>query len=288
MKYIDADKLKKYIEYNRNCVCDGLDCEDMDECQRYAVEYIDDILSFIASLQQEPRFPQYDNIVEKIFGAGNLEGWEFREAEMLVALAKEELLKSLQQKQLVNKDLGTLITCDIIEMTVKKAIDKPQDKEKEEELMTRKINYLRLLEENCVQQEQPEVDLEKELNEWMKYGPHTCYPWCTIPDAIEITAEHFYELGQRTKYQQDREEFAKLKAKEWMDGFDEGLSAGKDKLPEIELDKFTEKIKTFQERYKHPEIVSIKGAMAFMARLFYQYPNVARQWYDNLPKTTMD
>lgn len=44
-------------------------------------------------------------------------------------------------------------------------------------------------------QEQPEVDLEKELEEWMKIGPHTSFPWCTIPDAIKITAEHFYELG---------------------------------------------------------------------------------------------
>ena len=58
--------------------------------------------------------------------------------------------------------------------------------------------------------------------------------------------------------------------------------------PEVDLEKFTEKIKTFQGRYKHPEIVSIKGAMAFMARMFYQYPNVARQWYDNLSKATMD
>ena len=58
--------------------------------------------------------------------------------------------------------------------------------------------------------------------------------------------------------------------------------------PEVDLEKFTEKIKTFQGRYKHPEIVSIKGAMAFMARLFYQYPNVARLWYEQLPKATMD
>ena len=58
--------------------------------------------------------------------------------------------------------------------------------------------------------------------------------------------------------------------------------------PEVDLEKFTEKIKTFQGRYKHPEIVSIKGAMAFMARMFYQYPNVARQWYEQLPKATMD
>ena len=40
-----------------------------------------------------------------------------------------------------------------------------------------------------------EVNLEEELDEWMKYGPHTNYPWCTIPDAIKMTAEHFFELG---------------------------------------------------------------------------------------------
>lgn len=58
--------------------------------------------------------------------------------------------------------------------------------------------------------------------------------------------------------------------------------------PEVELEKFTEKIKTFQGRYKHPVSTSIKGAMAFMARMFYQYPNIARQWYESLPKATMD
>lgn len=40
-----------------------------------------------------------------------------------------------------------------------------------------------------------EVDLEKEIEDWVKTGPHTSYPWCTIPDAIRITAEHFFELG---------------------------------------------------------------------------------------------
>lgn len=44
-----------------------------------------------------------------------------------------------------------------------------------------------------------EVNLEKELDEWMRYGPHTSYPWCTIPDAVKITAEHFYELGLKAK-----------------------------------------------------------------------------------------
>jgi len=57
---------------------------------------------------------------------------------------------------------------------------------------------------------------------------------------------------------------------------------------EMDLEKFTEKIKTFQERYEHSVIIPIKGAMAFMARMFCQYPNVAREWYESLPKATMD
>jgi len=45
-----------------------------------------------------------------------------------------------------------------------------------------------------------EVELEKEIENWVKTGPHTSYPWCTIPDAIRITAEHFYELGQNENF----------------------------------------------------------------------------------------
>ena len=81
--------------------------------------------------------------------------------------------------------------------------------------------------------------------------------------------------------------------------FDDGYFTGIDAISQVidsfqqeqsdvDLEKFTDKIKTFQGRYKYPEIVSIKGAMAFMARMFYQYPNIAREWYDNLPKVTMD
>ena len=44
-----------------------------------------------------------------------------------------------------------------------------------------------------------DVNLDKEIDEWMKYGPHTSYPWCTIPDAIKITAEHFFELGLKAQ-----------------------------------------------------------------------------------------
>lgn len=47
-----------------------------------------------------------------------------------------------------------------------------------------------------------EVDLEKEIEDWVKTGPHTSCPWCTIPDAIRITAEYFFELGLWIKCKQ--------------------------------------------------------------------------------------
>ena len=58
--------------------------------------------------------------------------------------------------------------------------------------------------------------------------------------------------------------------------------------PEVDLEKFTEKMNAWKARYNYPDNIPIKAAMAFTARMFYQYPNVARQWYDSLPKVTMD
>lgn len=58
--------------------------------------------------------------------------------------------------------------------------------------------------------------------------------------------------------------------------------------PEISLEKFTEKLDDWKARYNYPDNISIKATMAFTARMFYQYPNAARQWYDSLPKATMD
>ena len=63
------------------------------------------LLSFLDTLEVKesklpnPRFPHLNNIVDKVFGAGNLESWEYKEAEQLVLLAKEELLKDLEVKE---------------------------------------------------------------------------------------------------------------------------------------------------------------------------------------------
>ena len=109
-----------------------------------------------------------------------------------------------------------------------------------------------------LQQEQPEVDLVAELKHHLSTTPKEqlekewkeLEPWGNIGPTVQ----------------------------EFLYG----------KQPEVELEKFTEKIKTFQSRYTYPECMSAKGAMMFIARMFYQYPNVARQWYEQLPKATMD
>lgn len=63
------------------------------------------LLSFLDTLEVKeiklpsPRFPHLNNIVDKVFGTGNLESLEYEEAEQLVLLAKEELLKDLEVKE---------------------------------------------------------------------------------------------------------------------------------------------------------------------------------------------
>ena len=119
---------------------------------------------------------------------------------------------------------------------------------------------------DSLQREQPEVDLDKEIDkEWAKCEP---IDEGMGLESATIVNEQFNSIARR---------FIQI-----------GLNARKEELPEIELNKFTERVKTFQGRYKYPEILSIKGAMAFMARMFYQYPSVARQWYDRLPKSIID
>ena len=80
-------------------------------------------------------------------------------------------------------------------------------------------------------------------------------------------------------------------AKARIDEANETLSVIDALTPEyksLDLDDFTEKMNAWKARYNYPDNISIKATMAFTARMFYQYPNIARMWYDNLPKATMD
>ena len=66
---------------------------------------------------------------------------------------------------------------------------------------------------------------ESEMVEWMEYGPHTNYPWCGIPDAIKITAEHFFALGKQAGAEWIAGQFRKIEG-ELVDWY--STSDGKD------------------------------------------------------------
>lgn len=101
-------------------------------------------------------------------------------------------------------------------------------------------------------------------------------------DALKIEIKHHIELmeNEPTRYARARTDEA-----------NEVLSVIDALTPEyksIDLDEFTEKMNAWKARYNHPDNIPIKATMAFTARMFYMYPDVARQWYDNLPKVTQD
>ena len=139
MKLIDSEKLKKYVENKREVVCDGLDWEDMDDSQRYAVEYLDDILAHIESLQQE-RSDKYETALKKA----------------------REWMPNVNQS-------GHAILIDIFP-ELGEGLDPRYGGRK---------------------QEQPEVDLEKELHTYICSDEYMN----TRGNGSLLIARHFYEFG---------------------------------------------------------------------------------------------
>lgn len=164
-----------------------------------------------------------DRLKEQIQGLINL-GYDKLQGNLYHVL---NLIDSLQQEPLIHTELCTLIACDIIQSTAKRAIEKPQDKDKEEDLMIKKMEYLNMLEKSFFQQEQPEInipsagsgamgttppkfklevkeqpaseELEEEYQEFCKDNP---FPWSSqyvnreyIDELCLSVARHFYELG---------------------------------------------------------------------------------------------
>lgn len=177
-KYIDADKLiaeiKRQIEETKSMK------PSFDQFWAGQISAFKGAIKIAESLQQEPRFPQYDNIVEKVFGAGNLEGWERDEAEILVALAKEELLKSLQQEQ---PEPPTCKSCGFYENNCPFIRDKfiPYPNR-----VCKDYTY-------SVMKEQPKEDIEKEYAEFVEADP--VYSKLVNGIVGKAIARHFYELG---------------------------------------------------------------------------------------------
>lgn len=84
---------KELVRFVSGYLDAGVSAED------YVKAFSQRLLDFI-SRQSKPkvRFPHEKDIVDKVFGAGNLDGWEYDEAKALVELAKEELLKDIKPK----------------------------------------------------------------------------------------------------------------------------------------------------------------------------------------------
>jgi hypothetical protein len=111
--------------------------------------------------------------------------------------------------------------------------------------------------------------------------------------AKYIDAERFKELLD-AKYEEFTEKAKKIRSSHYQylaDGLDiaeQLIDSLQQEQLDVDLEKFTEKMDAWKARYNYPDNFSIKATMAFTARMFYMYPNVAREWYDSLPKVTLD
>ena len=74
----------------------------------------------------------------------------------------------------------------------------------------------------------PKNNLEKAAEEYAYRGIPDEIKQNVKPIADEIIKQ--FIAGAKWQYQKDRGEFAKLKAKEWSDGYDEGIAKGKEQM----------------------------------------------------------
>lgn len=108
-QYISKDDAAAEIKKRRlkeaESNCGGYKSYDEHHCNACIVGFYEEFLEILNTLEVKeiklpnPRFPHLNNIVDKVFGTGNLESFEYEEAEQLVFLAKEELLKDLEVKE---------------------------------------------------------------------------------------------------------------------------------------------------------------------------------------------
>jgi hypothetical protein len=106
-----------------------------------------------------------------------------------------------------------------------------------------------------------------------------------------IDAEKLIALLEQRKKQLAKwtdKEYANQRIDEIDCILDVDIDSFQQETSEISLEEFTEKMKDWKARYNYPDNIPIKATMAFTARMFYMYPDVAREWYDGLPKVTQD
>lgn len=160
---IELERIKDIVQkgFNRAKECEEYD-DDMYETGR--ADAYEDVLSFIESLEQEP------------------EGLHFTPINRLL-----NKIPSDKWAGSVNAYAKKLVDCLIHEGYLKDA----------------KVvqNYISYMNGNNVpmaimDEQEPEVDLEKEISKWLENGDITDTRFDDYDDSdIERTARHFYELG---------------------------------------------------------------------------------------------
>ena len=53
-------------------------------------------------------------------------------------------------------------------------------------------------------------------------------------------------------------------------------------------EEFNEKIENWKKRYNYPDNVPIKATIAFTMRMCVYYPELAKNYYDNLSKVVLN
>lgn len=204
-KYIDAEKLIDYLKEKRqkNSTLDTTLC-------RVIVRVIDSIIGYIESLQQE----QLPGIEEN-----GIPGKDYIPVEWVDACERYGKWKIVKQEQPATYDEAYL------NEKIAKATKSWEG-----------VDVDKFMDE--VRGREPEVDLEKEIQEHIKECLDVKFPTTDIElimKDVAYTARKFYELGQSIQYQRDRREFSKLKAKEWKEGFDIGRGLTQERRKAIEL-----------------------------------------------------
>lgn len=172
MKYIDADRLKAETE-KRMHICDGIFERDSDTYyQGKAVAY-QETLSLIDSLQQE--HPDCHTV--------------------------EDWMQHIKNADKLTKDIFSKGPYDVLYDALNHPYQHCYDAIKEFGELCFQTGV------NSVKQEQPEVDLKKEVKEWADLMVGASFPkqdgdFISEEDyrsVIRQTAYHFYELGLKSK-----------------------------------------------------------------------------------------
>lgn len=127
----------------------------------------------------------------------------------------------------------------------------------------------------------------------IKFGKYTQQNYPQIPCLVLYNGMYGVRFWNCTEECWDDEEcddfFCKKEAVEkWIYIDIDAPDSFQQKISEISLEEFIEKIEDWKARFSYPDSIPVKATIAFTARMFYMYPDVARQWYDSLPKATQD